>query len=187
MHAAPPYAGAVTMKTMATRVPRLVLLATVVLAYWVDHRLIVPWMARATDSRAIRDPDLAVVLDHWVFDQLSRVLILVAIWLVAARLELMPSFERSFRSGGSWRRVLRTGLLSSAVILLAIVAVGAAFGHFGFHPYFPKMAGDLVSNMYEEIVYRGVILMRVWELAASANSRVLRTPRPRRCRAARCG
>ena len=51
-----------------------------------------------------------------------------------------------------------SGLVASAVLLVLTVGVGAAAGGtFGFHPDVTKMAGDLASNLYEEIVYRGVL------------------------------
>ena len=89
------------------------------------------------------------MLGHRVFGQLPRALVCVAVWLVGSHLGLMPSLRQSFVSGGSWLRVARTGLIATAIFLVLTVAIGAAAGGtFGFHPDFPKMAGDLVSNMY---------------------------------------
>src|SRR5262245_13985444 len=82
----------------------------------------------------------------------------------------MPSLRQSFASGGSWRRVVITGFIATAIFLVLTVAIGAAVGGtFGFHPYFTKMAGDLVSNMYEEIVYRGLMLSAFYGVAAAAS------------------
>jgi membrane protease YdiL (CAAX protease family) len=94
----------------------------------------------------------------------------MAVWLVAARAGLMPSLRQSLASGGSWRRVVNTGLIAAAILLVLEVAIAAAAGGtFGFHPYFPKMAGDLVSNMYEELVYRGVMFCAFYGVAAGAS------------------
>lgn len=113
---------------------------------------------------------MSVLLGHWVFGQLPRVLVCVAVWLVGSRLGLMPSLRQSFASGGSWRRVLMVGLIATAIFLALTVAIGAAAGGtFGFHPYFTKMAGDLVSNMYEEIVYRGLMFSAFYGVAAAAS------------------
>jgi hypothetical protein len=45
----------------------------------------------------------------------------------------------------------------------------AAGGTFGFHPYIPKMAGDRVSNMYEEIAYRGLMVSAFYGVVAAAS------------------
>ena len=67
------------------------------------------------------------------------------------------------------RRVVVTGLISTVILIVLEVGIGAAAGGtFGFHPYFPKMAGDLVSNMYEEIVYRGLMFCAFYGVAAAA-------------------
>jgi membrane protease YdiL (CAAX protease family) len=81
----------------------------------------------------------------------------------------MPSLRQSLGSGGSWRRVVITGLISTAILLVLTVVIGAAVGGtFGFHPYYTKMAGDLVSNLYEEIVYRGLMFSAFYGVAAAA-------------------
>jgi hypothetical protein len=53
-------------------------------------------------------------------------------------------------------------------LVLTMVIGAAAGGTFGFHPYFPKMAGDLVSNMYEEIVYRGLMFCAFYGVASAS-------------------
>jgi hypothetical protein len=138
---------------MKRGIPYIALLAAALVAWWVSDHLIVPWVQQFAGYDRIRDRDLSVLLGHWVFGQLPRVLVCIAVWLVGSRFGLMPSLRKSFGSGGSWRRVATTGLLATVLFLVLTVAIGAAAGGtFGFHPYFPKMAGDLVSNMYEEIV-----------------------------------
>ena len=154
---------------MKKRVPYLSLLAAALIAWWVSDHQIVPWIERVARYETIKDRDLSVVLGHWVFDQLPRVLVCIAVWLVGSRFGLMPSLPRSLASGGSWRRVVVTGLIATVVFLVLTVGIGAAAGGtFGFHPYFPKMAGDLVSNMYEEIVYRGLMFCAFYGVAAAA-------------------
>src|SRR5262245_31681445 len=124
------------------------------LAWWVSDHAIVPWVQRVAGYGRIQDRDLSVILGHWVFGQLPRVLVCVGVWLVGARLGLMPSFRQALGSGISWGRVVSSGLIASAILLVITVAVGAAAGGtFGFHPYAPKMLGDVASNLYEEIVY----------------------------------
>lgn len=155
---------------MRKRLPYIALLAAALSAWWVADHQIAPWVERLAGYDQIRDRDLSVLLGHWVFGQLPRVFLCVAVWLVGAHFGLMPSLRHSFGSGGSWRRVMRTGLIATAMFLGITVAVGAAAGGtFGFHPYFPKMAGDLVSNMYEEIVYRGLMFCAFYGVVVAAS------------------
>ena len=74
----------------------------------------------------MHDRDLSVLLGHWVFGQLPRVLLCVAVWLLGARWGLMPSLRRSLASGGSWRRVVVTGLVATTLLLVVTVGIGAA-------------------------------------------------------------
>ena len=150
--------------------PRLALLVAALEGWWISDHAITPWVQRVAGYDRIEDRDLSVLLGHWVFGQLPRVLVCVAVWLVGTRLGLMPSLRQSLTSGGSWRRVVITGLVATVVLLVLTVAIGAAAGgRFGFHPYFTKMLGDLVSNMYEELVYRGLIFCAFYGVAAAAS------------------
>jgi Type II CAAX prenyl endopeptidase Rce1-like len=155
---------------MRKRLPFTALLAAALVAWWVSDHYLVPWVQRVAGYDRIQDRDLSVLLGHWVFGQLPRVLVCVAVWLVGSRMGLMPSLRQSLGSGGSWRRVVLTGLIATVIFLAITVAIGAgAGGTFGFHPYFPKMAGDIVSNMYEEIVYRGLMFSAFYGVAAAAS------------------
>lgn len=155
---------------MRSRLPFIALLVAALAAWWIGDHQLVPWFERVAGYDRIRNRDLSVLLGHWVFGQLPRVMACVAVWLIGERLGLMPSLRRSFASGGSWRRVVKTGLVATLIFLAVTVVIGfAADGTFGFHPYFPKMAGDLVSNMYEEIVYRGLMFGAFYGVAAGAS------------------
>lgn len=154
---------------MKGRLPRFGLLIVAVAAWWFGYRVLVPWVQRVVMWDAtVTDPDARVVLGHWLAWQLPAVLLCMAVWLVGQRLGLMPSFVASFGGGGSWRRVLRNGLIASAALLVITVVVGAALGGtFGFHPDGKKMAGDVVSNMYEEIVNRGLMFSAFYGVGAN--------------------
>jgi hypothetical protein len=150
------------------RLPYVVLVVAALAGWWISDHSIVPWIQGVAGYDRIQDRDLSVVLGHWIFGQLPRVLVCVAVWLVATRMGLMPSLRQSFGSGGSWRRVVITGLIAAGVFLVVTVVIGAAAGGtFGFHPYVPKMVGDLVSNMYEEVVYRGLMFSAFYGLVAA--------------------
>jgi hypothetical protein len=149
---------------------QVALLVAALGGWWISDRAITPWVQHLAGYDRIHDRDVSVLLGHWVFGQLPRVLVCVAVWLVGTHLGLMPSLRQSLTSGGSWRRVVVTGLVATAVLLVLTVGIGAAAGGtFGFHPYFTKMLGDLVSNMYEEIVYRGLIFCAFYGVAAAAS------------------
>ena len=155
---------------MKKRLPYIALLAAALVAWWVSDHQIVPWVQHVAGYDRIQDKDLSILLGHWVFGQLPRVLVCAAVWVIGSRLGMMPSLRQSLASGVSWRRVVVTGLIATAILLVLTVLIGlAAGGTFGFHPYFPKMAGDLVSNMYEEIVYRGLMFCAFYGVAAAAS------------------
>jgi membrane protease YdiL (CAAX protease family) len=152
------------------RLPYIALLAAALAAWWISDHAITPWVQRVAGYDRIRDRDLSILLGHWVFGQLPRVMMCVGVWLIGSRWGLMPSLRQSLASGGSWRRVVVTGLIATTILLVLTVGIGAAAGGtFGFHPYFPKMAGDVVSNLYEEIVYRGLMFSAFYGVAAGAS------------------
>jgi hypothetical protein len=158
-----------TVLAFGERLPYIALLAAALVAWWIGDHEITPWVQRVAGYDRIHDRGLSILLGHWVFGQLPRVVVCVAVWLVGSRLGLMPSLRQSLGSGGSWRRVVVTGLVATIILLVVTVGIGAAAGGtFGFHPYFPKMAGDLVSNLYEEIVYRGLMFCAFYGVAAAA-------------------
>ena len=155
---------------MTRRLPYLALAAAALLAWWISDHFITPWVSALAGYDRITNRDLSILLGHWVFGQLPRVVVCLGVWLVGMRLGLMPSLRQALALGGSWRRVVVTGLAATGIFLVVSVAIGAAAGGtFGFHPYFPKMAGDLVSNMYEEIVYRGLMFSAFYGVAAGAS------------------
>jgi hypothetical protein len=120
-------------------------------------------------SDRIANPDLETILGHWFAWQLPAVVPCVLLWFVGERLGLMPSFSAALRSGGSWRRVVRAGLTAGAVFAFLTLALGPAVGgRLGFHPHLPDLVGNLVSNMYEEIVDRGFLFAAFYGLAAGA-------------------
>lgn len=155
---------------MKKRFPYLVLLVAALGVWQFSDRVVIPWIEEIFGYNQIEDRDLSVLLGHWVFGQLPRVILCTVVWLIGTRFGLIPSFGGSFKSGGSWNRVIRTGLIATVLMLLITIGVGAAAGGtFGFHVYFTKMAGDLVSNMYEEIVYRGLMFSAFYGVAAAAS------------------
>ena len=153
---------------MSERLGRIGLLVAALAAWWLGDHYVTPWVQDLAGYHQIRNHDLAVVLGHWVFGQLPQLVLCIGVWLVGSRLGWLPSLRRSLGSGGSWRRVIRTGLIATAILLAITVGLGAALGGtFGFWPYVPKMAGDLASNLYEELIYRGLILSAFYGAATA--------------------
>jgi len=152
-----------------SRAQRIILLAAALLAWWLGDRFVNPWAQLVLGLEQIHDPDVRVVLGHWFAWQLPGTLVCLAVWFLGWRLALLPSLSASLGSGGgSWRRVAVSGAAPTTVLLLIVVAVGAAAGgSFGLHPYVPKMIGDLASNLYEEIVYRGLLFCAFYGVAAA--------------------
>ena len=154
---------------LSERARRGVLLAAVLGVWRFGFATFGPWVQGVAHFERVANPDVQTVLGHWVFWQLPGVILCVGLWLFATRMQLMPSFVGALAMGGSVRRVVVTGLIASAILLAITVGLGLILGgRFGFHPYFPKMAGDLVSNMYEEIVHRGLVFCAFYGVAAGA-------------------
>ena len=159
----------VSSRKIGNRLPRLVLLAVALAAWWLGDYVLRPWIEDLTGYRAIANRDVAVLVGHWLVWQLPTVILCVAIWVVAARLEFMPPLRGALGSGGSWRRVLVSGLLATAIVLALTLGLSGAFGaRYGWHPDGTKMAGDLASNLYEELVFRGLIFSAFYGAAAGS-------------------
>src|SRR5262245_36635416 len=120
---------------MSQRAPYFILVLAAVGGWWISDHVIIPWIDHASGYDRIENRDLSVLLGHWVFGQLPRVLVCVSIWMVAERYALMPSLRQALGKGLSWETVLRSGLVAAVILLLVTVIIGAAAGGtFGFHP-----------------------------------------------------
>lgn len=152
---------------MKQRTHYFILLTSAILVWWLCDNIFTPWIQQISGYDLIKDHDLSVLLGHWIFGQLPRVILCVSVWLIGTHLGLMPPMLKTLGSGLSLKKVITHGIIASIILLLITISVGAASGgEFGFHPYFTKMAGDLVSNMYEEVVYRGLMFSAFYGLAA---------------------
>jgi hypothetical protein len=153
----------------ARRLTRAVYLAVTLVTWEISIRTLSPWFQRLMGFRRIASHDVATVVGHWFAWQLPAVIPCVLVWWIGERLGLMPSFTSVFKSGGSWSRVVRAGLMATIVLLFLTLTLGKAVGGtFQFQPYVPKMIGDVVSNMYEEIINRGFFFAAFYGLAAGA-------------------
>ena len=83
----------------------------------------------------------------------------VAVWALLARVGWMPSPAVLLSWGPSRSRTLRAGLVATAAALaLGSFAVLASGGPV-WHPSPWLMLGNVFSNLYEEIEYRGFLLL----------------------------
>lgn len=153
--------------TMRTPFWRWLYLA-LTLGGWYLGRELSPLLQRAIGwEQLVTSREWQTLLGHWFVWQGPQVLVMLGLWVVGVRLELMPTVRAAFGSGGSWRRVLSSGLLATAVLLVVTVGIGAAMGgRFGWYRNPAKVAGDLVSNLYEELVHRCVLFCAFYGAAA---------------------
>lgn len=152
-----------------SRFARGVLLVAAIGAWWVGSRVVSPALQGAVRFDQV-EPPAQTVLGHWVMWQLPSVVLCVAVWIVGQRAGLLPPLLGALGSGGSWSRVLRSGALASLAMTVLTLLLGVAIGaKFEFHPPYVKMVGDLVSNLYEEIVNRGLFFSAFYGVAAGAS------------------
>lgn len=150
---------------MHDRLVRVAFLVAALAAWWFGFRALTPWVQRVAGFGDFAEP-WRTLFGHWFFWQLPGVALCVVVWLVGARMGVMPSLRGALSSGGSWRRVAKTGLIATAILLALTVVIGGFVGRFGWHPPFWKMAGDLVSNLYEELVHRGLVFCAFYGVVA---------------------
>lgn len=150
---------------MKQRIYFLTLLMAALAAWWVSDHLVTPWIGQISGYNLVKDRDLSVLLGHWIFGQLPRVLLCGLVWWVGYTFGLMPSL-RECLTIKSPLAILKSGLIASIILISVLVIIAIAENNvLGFHPYFTKMAGDLVSNMYEEVVYRGLMFCAFYGVA----------------------
>src|SRR5687768_14008096 len=144
---------------------RFALAVATLTAWWFGFRVLVPWVQRVTAFERISDGPVRTILGHWFFWQLPGVLLCVSVWIAGSHLGLLPPLRRALELGGSARRVVVNGLLAGCGLVGVTIALGAALkGSFGLYLNPPKMIGDVASNLYEEVVYRGLVFCSFYGL-----------------------
>lgn len=94
-------------------------------------------------------------LDHLLF----MVTLMVVVWGLIGFLILGPrglALGRPDRPKEAWLAGLLSGLGLTVLVLAVLAALGALV--IDPHPNWPVLFANLVSNFYEEFIYRGVIL-----------------------------
>ena len=155
---------------MSGRLARVAFLVVAIAAWRVGYWPLARWVQTSAGTGRIADRGTAILVGHWLTWQLPAVVLCASVWLVGQRLAVMPSFVGSLRLGSSPRRVVVVGLSASAVLLAITFGLGVALGgKLGNFFFWPKALGDLASNLYEEIVFRG-LLFSAWYGAAAGST-----------------
>jgi len=138
--------------------------------YYVGSRVVTPAIATAVEPSFPADPGPHLFLQHLLTFSLPTAAICIASWLVLARLGCMPSPRGWLGFGPAPARSLRLGAIVGLVLTALVLVIGVALGeHVRFHPDGWKIAGNVFSNYYEELAYRGLIMIAAW---AATRSRV---------------
>ncbi len=94
-------------------------------------------------------------LDHLLF----MVTLMVLVWGIIGLLILGPrgmALGRPDRPREAWLAGLGSGLGLTGLVVAVLAALGPVA--FAPHPDWPVLVANFVSNFYEELIYRGVIL-----------------------------
>ncbi len=68
-----------------------------------------------------------------------------------------------------WRRALVDGIVGGLIASGIVIVLAAATGmHFHWHPDAWGIAGNVFSNFYEELFYRGLVFAAAWYATGSA-------------------
>ena len=106
-----------------------------------------------------RGSSLRPFVQHALGGTLVAAAICLAGWWVLWRLALLPSPRRLLTAGPSARRTVIVGLACAAAVAAYTLAFAVAIGiPFQFRPMPWTMAGNVLSNLFEEIVYRGFLI-----------------------------
>jgi membrane protease YdiL (CAAX protease family) len=124
-----------------------------------------------------------IMVEHiFLYTTLCALLTVFAWWGLSKR-NILPHPKRSFGFGGSGSRVALFGIGSAAAIVLlnlTLILIGKALGgidgaieiglKFPHGDDWWEHAGNLFSNLYEEIIYRGLIIVAIISLLKKKTS-----------------
>ncbi len=136
--------------------------------YFVAQRVINPAVAARLEPLLPPSAGFGLFLRHFFeFSTLDAILCL-ATWYAFARAGWLASPRVWLGFGPDPRRAIRLGVLVGVALSAAVVVVGVALGEkIHFHPDGWKMAGNVFSNYYEELIYRGLLLQAAWAMTGS--------------------
>jgi membrane protease YdiL (CAAX protease family) len=134
---------------------------------WVSQRTITPEIAAQVEPSFGPADGAGLFLRHLLTFSLVTAAISLAAWLAFARVGWLapPLPWLGFGPGA-----LKLGAIAGVALSALVVIVGVAMGErVHFHPDGWKMAGNVFSNYYEEVSYRGLLMQAAW---AATGSRV---------------
>jgi membrane protease YdiL (CAAX protease family) len=153
------------------RPPLLQRLAALALAfgvYLIGLRVITPALAQLCEPRFPTAPGPHLFLQHLLSFSLPTAAICLSTWWALARAGLLLPPSPWLGAGARPGRALAWGALVGGGLSLLAVAVGVAAGQrVRLHPDGWQMAGNLFSNYYEELTYRGLLLQAAWTATGS--------------------
>jgi membrane protease YdiL (CAAX protease family) len=138
---------------------------------WVSQRTITPAIADQLEPSFGPADGSGLFLRHLLTFSLVTAAITTAAWLAFARAGwLAPPRPWLGFGPGAWKLGAIAGVALSAAVVVGGVAMGERVH---FHPDGWKMAGNVFSNYYEELSYRGLLMQAAWAATGSRNAAVV--------------
>jgi membrane protease YdiL (CAAX protease family) len=110
-----------------------------------------------------------VLVEHWLLVATVPALASLILWSLLARGRMLvkpsDSLRLSYARKATWTIGLGAGLAFALFVLLFVFVCSQAGLGVGFRvacPSFWEVAGNMVSNFLEEIIYRGFLLIGLW-------------------------
>ena len=152
-----PYRGA------GLRKESLLGLAAALLVYYVALRWLTPAIARLLEPRFPSEPGPRLFLQHLLTFSWPTAMVCGAAWWLLSRLGVLEPPRSWLGFGPRPGQAIRCGLIAGVILSAVVVVVGLALGQrLRFHPNAWGMAGNVFSNAYEELEYRGLLLHAGW-------------------------
>jgi membrane protease YdiL (CAAX protease family) len=135
---------------------------------WLGQNIVTPAIAEQLDPKFGPSEGSGLFLRHLVTFSLFTAAISIAAWFALARIGWLASPRRWLGFGPEPLRALRWGAIAGVALSALVVIVGVALGEkLRWHPDGWKIAGNVFSNYYEEISYRGLIMQGAWAATGS--------------------
>ncbi|HEY3806833.1 MAG TPA: CPBP family intramembrane glutamic endopeptidase [Kofleriaceae bacterium] len=134
---------------------------------WLSQRVITPHIAAWLEPSFGPSTGSGLFLRHLLTFSLATAAISLAAWFAFAHAGWLapPRPWLGFGPGA-----IRLGVIAGVALSAFVLIVGVALGErIHFHPDAWKMAGNVFSNYYEELSYRGLLMQAAW---AATGSRV---------------